>query len=265
MPRDSPAGSPCQVPPPERRPPYRGPSKFVNRAPYPCFRRGCPLFRPIRPDSEAPKRSHFRASQAITRVVPSTFPGNHRCDVRFYAATVSHVPSREVRAFGATSPPALQTETPSCALGLRTATEAVGVCPSAVGDLLSSVLTPSWRRRRGLGPRRTILTWCVVKGSTAVEGVSTSYPSNDKGFTARRWCWPGLSAVRRLRSRNGSRQGGRRAGAKASATRRGRTSPVGAGRGPRQQRAPGPRQQREAGPVGAGAPDPGGVASTELL
>jgi hypothetical protein len=95
----------------------------------------------------------------------------------------------------------------------------------AVGDLLSSVLTPSWRRRRGLGPRRTILTWCAVKGSTAVEGVSTSYPSSDKGFTARRWRWPGFSALRRVRSRKAATRAVALPAPGPSATQRGRTPP----------------------------------------
>jgi hypothetical protein len=58
LPCDSPAGSPCQVPSPERRPPYPGPSKFVNRAAYPLFPPGKSTFRPIRPvqrSAEAPR------------------------------------------------------------------------------------------------------------------------------------------------------------------------------------------------------------------
>jgi hypothetical protein len=46
--------------------------------------------------------------------------------------------------FGATSPPALHTEAPSCAFRLRTATVAIGTSSLvALGDLLSSVLAPS--------------------------------------------------------------------------------------------------------------------------
>ncbi len=39
---DSPGGSPSQVPSPERRQPYSGPSRFVNRATYPLVPPGTP-------------------------------------------------------------------------------------------------------------------------------------------------------------------------------------------------------------------------------
>jgi hypothetical protein len=91
---------------------------------------------PLRPATvgDRPPRSHVPPTVGPTPVVP---PG----------------------AFGATSPSALHTEEPPCAR------RASGRPPPAVGSTsrwLSvtsclSVLTPSWRRRRGLGPRRTSL------------------------------------------------------------------------------------------------------------
>ena len=125
-PCDSPAGSPYQVPSPERRPPYRGPSKFVNRAAYPLLPPGSPRFVLSGP-VQSERRSASVAGRQIVNVGRSlNIPRDHRRDVKVHALAVNHVPNREVRAFGATSPPAFQTETPSWALGLRTATEAVG-------------------------------------------------------------------------------------------------------------------------------------------
>jgi hypothetical protein len=125
-PCDSPDGSPCQVPSPERRPPYRGPSKFVNRAAYPLLPPGMPTFRPIRSGSDGRRSASFAGREVDNAGPPLSIPRDHRYDTNLHAVAVNRAPNREVRAFGATSPPALQTETPSWALGLRTATEAVG-------------------------------------------------------------------------------------------------------------------------------------------
>ena len=92
-------------------------------------------------------RSHrvVRFLRCQRQVFPWYSPGI-RCPSATGCGADNSGPSRvaQPRALGATSPPALQTETPSCALGLRTATASRGTFVLlALGDLLSSVLAPS--------------------------------------------------------------------------------------------------------------------------
>jgi hypothetical protein len=141
---------PSQVPSPERRQPYSGPSRFVNRATYPLVPPGIPTVRSFVPVRPVPERSPAGGSPRLKRrVIPRHSPGNPLpCHRSFTAPTTAALSRYRYRAFGATSPPALHTEAPSCALRLRTATAAVGTW-----SLWLSVTSclPCWRRADAAG------------------------------------------------------------------------------------------------------------------
>jgi hypothetical protein len=114
--------------------------------PIPWFYRGSPPFRSFVPYGRRPKPPRRPGPTLQTTGLPVVFPRDplpkrHRLWCR-QQRPISRV--AQPRALGATSPPALQTETPSCALGLRTATASRRTFVLlALGDLLSSVLAPS--------------------------------------------------------------------------------------------------------------------------
>jgi hypothetical protein len=186
-PCDSPGGSPSQVPSPERRQPYSGPSRFVNRATYPLVLPGIPAVSLICTLRSVPEASPVPWAVTVeTSGHPLVFPREPVAMPPQVHGADNGEPNPGIATRDLWRHLATSTSYRSAVLsqraqdGHRSRRNSV---PVAFGDLLSSVLAPSWRRRRGLGPRRTSLTWCAVNGSTAVENVSTSYPSNGKGLT----------------------------------------------------------------------------------
>ncbi len=187
-PCDSPGGSPSQVPSPERRQPYSGPSRFVNRATYPLVLPGIPAVSLICTLRSVPEASPVPWAVTVeTSGHPLVFPREPVAMPPQVHGADNGEPNPGIATRDLWRHLATSTSYRSAVLsqraqdGHRSRRNSV---PVAFGDLLSSVLAPSWRRRRGLGPRRTSLTWCAVNGSTAVENVSTSYPSNGKGASS---------------------------------------------------------------------------------
>ncbi len=187
-PCDSPGGSPSQVPSPERRQPYSGPSRFVNRATYPLVLPGIPAVSLICTLRSVPEASPVPWAVTVeTSGHPLVFPREPVAMPPQVHGADNGEPNPGIATRDLWRHLATSTSYRSAVLsqraqdGHRSRRNSV---PVAFGDLLSSVLAPSWRRRRGLGPRRTSLTWCAVNGSTAVENVSTSYPSSHKALTS---------------------------------------------------------------------------------
>jgi hypothetical protein len=129
--------------------------------PIPWFLRGYPPFRSFVPFGRCLKRHRLRGSQTVaTSGHPLVFPREPvAMPPQVHGADNSEpnpgIATRDLWRHLATS-----TSYRSAVLGPlaqdghRSRRNSV---PVAFGDLLSSVLAPSWRRRRGLGPRRTSL------------------------------------------------------------------------------------------------------------
>jgi hypothetical protein len=159
---------PDQVPSPERRPPYSGLPRFVNRATY----------RPWSPRGSHRSRSRPRRPRTTQRwAVPgySRGPAIHLTCFPRRPATWRR-DSTVTRGVDSGPFPSRTTWGPWRHLAISTSYRRAVPRPAPLGrqdghrqpsDLQSSwlsvtsclsVLTPSWRRRRGLGPRRTFLT-----------------------------------------------------------------------------------------------------------
>jgi hypothetical protein len=92
---------PSQVPSPERRQPYSGPSWFVNRATYPLVPAGIPTVSLVCTRSSVPESHRYRSGPTgETSDLPLVFPGNPLACHRRYAVSTaeSRIPSIATRA-----------------------------------------------------------------------------------------------------------------------------------------------------------------------